>query len=373
MLDATLFCGGWLFDLYERGLYEEAGRGVLGVLSRDEGCAEAWLVDGLLRARRGEKIQAERSMQRAEALLPELAEQFDFRTPLLVQRGLATWISIRATRFRQVVRFAKTSGFVVSYPKCGRTWLRLLIGRALGPACGGLDDKNVLETAEWTEGLGNQPVVDFTNDDYPAFKPWHTIETGEMGDRAKRRYAGKRVLLLVRDPRDVMVSYYFQYTRRGDREWARDSFSGSLSDFLRHPIGGLRSLLTFWEAWNRAQSIPASFSVLRYEDLHRDPLSALRNVLGFFGLKPESEDAVACAVQHSRFEVMHDLERRDALGSFRLRPGDVNDPESYKTRRGIVGGYRDYLSANDLAWMNEQLAALPTLLADYRTERPASE
>jgi hypothetical protein len=31
----------------------------------------------------------------------------------------------------------------------------------------------------------------------------------------------------------------------------------------------------------------------------------------------------------------------------------VNDPESYKTRRGKVGGYVDYLTAEDIAFIDQ--------------------
>src|SRR5438094_743422 len=38
---------------------------------------------------------------------------------------------------------------------------------------------------------------------------------------------------------------------------------------------------------------------------------------------------------------------RDCFDSKILHPGDVRDPESFKVRRGKVGGFREYLSAGD--------------------------
>jgi hypothetical protein len=44
---------------------------------------------------------------------------------------------------------------------------------------------------------------------------------------------------------------------------------------------------------------------------------------------------------------MQKLEAARVFDSKILHPGDVLDPESFKVRRGKVGGYREYLSAAD--------------------------
>ena len=53
------------------------------------------------------------------------------------------------------------------------------------------------------------------------------------------------------------------------------------------------------------------------------------------------------ALEFSRFENMQKLEAAGAFDSKILHPGDVRDPESFKVRRGKIGGYREYLSAED--------------------------
>ena len=40
---------------------------------------------------------------------------------------------------------------------------------------------------------------------------------------------------------------------------------------------------------------------------------------------------------------MKKLEAAGAFDSKILKPGNVTDPESFKVRRGKVGGYREYL------------------------------
>ena len=63
-------------------------------------------------------------------------------------------------------------------------------------------------------------------------------------------------------------------------------------------------------------------------------------------------------LEFSRFENMQKLEAAGAFDSNILHPGDVRDPESFKVRRGKVGGYREYLSAADQQFAGEAMRGL---------------
>jgi len=64
------------------------------------------------------------------------------------------------------------------------------------------------------------------------------------------------------------------------------------------------------------------------------------------------------ALEFSRFENMQKLEAAGAFDSKILLPGDVRDPESFKVRRGKVGGYREYLSLEDQRYAADALTEL---------------
>jgi hypothetical protein len=54
------------------------------------------------------------------------------------------------------------------------------------------------------------------------------------------------------------------------------------------------------------------------------------------------------------------MQRREATRPADATPfsaGRPGDPESFKTRRGKIGGYVDYLSAEDIAWLNRRIDA----------------
>jgi hypothetical protein len=235
----------------------------------------------------------------------------------------------------------RTAIYMLSYPKCGRTWLRLMIGKAL------VDhlqiDEDPMEIALLHGHDRRVPHMRVTHDDMPQLKTPAGVE------RDKSSYAGKDVIFLVRDPRDTMISYYFQATKR------RGRFDGTPGEFLRHAVGSLDTILAYYNVWADHRHVPRSFTLVRYEDLHRDPVTELERTLRVIGCVPPR----AClerAVEFSSFDNMRKLEQRGAVGALdRMKPADATDPESYKTRKGKVGGFREYLEPAEIEYMNARI------------------
>jgi hypothetical protein len=96
---------------------------------------------------------------------------------------------------------------------------------------------------------------------------------------------------------------------------------------------------------------------VQYEDIHRDTVGVLRSILEF--LDVEAEDRALVEVSRDRsFDKMRTSEAKGDLAERYgkiLRPSDVNDPESFKVRKGKIGGYRDYLSDDDVAYCDDLL------------------
>ena len=170
-------------------------------------------------------------------------------------------------------------------------------------------------------------------------------------DADKRNYRGARVLLLVRDPRDTAVSGYFQVTRR------LKISDASISDFLRDDRHGIKKICHFNLQWFAAARRLKRFAILSYEQMHKAPAAALCAVAAFAGAT--LDDSVAERVASNRaFARLRAAEASGELaqryGQF-LLPGDRNDAESFKVRRGVVGGYADYLSEADLSYCESVL------------------
>ncbi|MHA7839138.1 MAG: sulfotransferase domain-containing protein [bacterium] len=224
-------------------------------------------------------------------------------------------------------KLATTRAVVVSYPKSGRTWLRATL-TFYYEARYGLQDAPLLEFANLHYLDRRIPRIFFTHDDDPNARP-------EALSRDKSRYRRKHVLFLVRDPRDVCVSMYFHRKKR-DLDLDLPIF-----DFARGAEGGLRTTIAFLNIWADAlPDIPRAHT-LSYEAMHAEPAAVLAEALRFLGEDPDPR-AIEIAIERARFDKLQAMERGGAFESGRLTPADLEDGDSFKVRRGKVGGYRDY-------------------------------
>lgn len=236
--------------------------------------------------------------------------------------------------------------FLISFPKVGRTWLRVLIGRSFQRHYG-LRKRQILPATAGRVSAPGMPRVLATHDDATQDKPARHLV------RNKAPYRNHRVLFMVRDPRDVIVSHYFQRTRRN-----ADPYRGSLADFLREPDEGLDKIIGFYNVWADQRHVPVAFHLLRYEDLRADTPGSLRQVLDFVGAGDIPDRIVEGAVDFASFERTKEREREGEFKNKALRAWNPDDPESFKARRGVVGGYVDYLTPEQVDDVNERLERL---------------
>jgi hypothetical protein len=169
----------------------------------------------------------------------------------------------------------------------------------------------------------------------------------------------RRVIFMLREPRDTAVSCYFQATKRIAEE-AR--FEGSIAEFIRHPGYGVDKIARFNLHWLQSAGNFRDFSALTYEGLHADTAAELSRVIAFATRRPADPRRVRAACQAGRFDNMRLAELKVAGKAedrrTRLGGGAAEDRESLKTRKGKVGGFREYLSADDMAYCDEVLAGL---------------
>ena len=285
---------------------------------------EALFILGLCHCRTGNANIGIRAIKRAFSLKPELAD-YDFLRGLMVQQKISNQADLWETCFSQYLQFQMVDSFLISYPKCGRTWLRMLLGKyVIGPDGEG----DPLEVLQATQEKPKFSPIEVSHDDYPHRKPADAIFTN------KNAYAGKKVIFLLRDPRDVMVSYFFQYTRRGDKEQANDSgFNGDLSIFIRHRIGGLENLVNFYNVWAGNRHVPAGFLTVKYEDMVDDVGGVFSRVVDFLGWPTRDENFVSSVIDYCSFDNMRKLEESNVLDNSRLSPPKDGDPEGFNTNQ----------------------------------------
>jgi hypothetical protein len=255
---------------------------------------------------------------------------------------------------------------LMSWGKSGRTWLRVMLSRFYQIAYG-LPEGRMLEFDNLKRANSAIPSVFFTHGNYLR------NYTGNWTDKSE--FYGKRIVMLVRDPRDIAVSQYFQWkyrmrpTKKMLNDYPAHGAEVPIFDFVMNPDVGLPEIIGFLELWERELPRARDSLVLRYEDMRADPEQALRRVLAFLGT-PGTDDQIRDAVAYAVYDNMRQLERKRVfrLSGFRLRPGDAANPQSYKVRRAKVGGWRDYFDDREAAAINRLLAARPRPPFGYGAE-----
>lgn len=309
------------------------------------------LLMAIVSAELGDADLAAQFYRNCLVLNPDLAD-FRLEDGLLRQQGNYTEASSLKSLWSNYHKITQADSLIISYPKCGRTWLRLQLSKALIESFGlDVTDTVTLEIERFPEFDRGIPRIEFSHDDSPHWKLTQDVVTD------KAAYKDKQVILLLRDPRDVIVSYYFQYTKRGDKELANDaSFAGSVDEFAFHKIGGLANIVRFYNVWCAAAEAMPGVLFVKYEDMHSRPLETLRAITSHIGLANLDEAHLQTAVDYCEFEKMRRYEETNKFKNKRLYNDQPSDPEAFKTRKGVIGGYREYLSEETIERINGYLA-----------------
>lgn len=220
--------------------------------------------------------------------------------------------------------------FVASYPRSGNTWIRFLLADL---ATGARPDFPHVDRLIPRVGL-HAETADLT-------AGHRLIKTHEA---YRREY--RRAVYLIRDARDVLISWYGVTRPDPDDLSDLDTF---IDDFLTERASPYGCWIDHVHGWLRARELGADILVCRYEELRADPATTLRQIAEFIGLTP-SDDQIQRTLARNSAGAMRELERanveylRRAIG--------------YRSTgmRGIDGTWRDVLTQQHLRAMEPMLA-----------------
>jgi hypothetical protein len=211
--------------------------------------------------------------------------------------------------------------FVVSYPKSGNSWVRFLIANLMASGRP-VDFSSVQQIVPGIDWLS-------ANELRRLARP-RLLKSHEYFDP---RYG--KLLYLVRDPRDVVVSYYHHHMRSGliPDGYPMEQYVGRFLAGRLDPYGSWREHAG---SWLGARDGDPGFLLMRYEDLSAAPERGLRRIADFLGWRT-SDAELALACERSSFEAMRQLERFQAETEGTLSPVRLQRPF---VRSGTVGGWR---------------------------------
>jgi hypothetical protein len=238
---------------------------------------------------------------------------------------------------------------IIAHPKSGNTWLKVMLTRLYG-----------IRHGIAPEDFAKYPALADRNPAIPRFAAtngWYSYERA-VGDQLTPQAPDselkhKPVVLLARNPLDIAVSWFFQFTKRQsvhkqelinaaiDHPIDRNSIE--MWDFVRHSDIGLPSLIEFLNYWAHNLAALDKTLLTSYEALRADPGSVLKQITGLMG-DTFSDEEIQAAVDFGSFDNLRKLESEGFFRSGGLTLRNADDPESFKVRRAKVGGYRDYFT-----------------------------
>ena len=253
--------------------------------------------------------------------------------------------------------------FLTSYPRSGNTWTRFLLANLL-------DQKNPVTFSNIESRI---PEIYFNPDRFMRTLPRPRLLKSH--ESFEPHYP--RVIYLVRDPRDVAVSFYHHNVKARNipDNYPMASFVPRFiaAEFDR-AFGSWRDNVL---SWTVLRGSSPDFLMIRYEDLKRDTVATLGQIVAFlercsFRNIDASVNALQRTVELSSPERMRALEKQEAKDWVLTKHTRADKPF---VRSAVSGGWKSQLApesvaAIELAWgdlmqrMGYELSSTPALAVE---------
>ena len=214
-----------------------------------------------------------------------------------------------------------TDTFIVSYPKSGNTWVRFLIGYLLKKQM--LDFLTIEKTIP---GLFQNSDSELQKIKSPRFIKSHFMSANKY----------PKVLYIIRDPRDVAISFYY-WRMRHNSEFSKSgtTLQEYLEQFVVQEVAyrNWDEHVNFW--LDEAKNMNDNFKLIRYEDLKQNCFTTVSEMVSFLNINCSPED-IQNAIRLTDLKNMRKAEQKNRA----TRKSKVPF-----CRKGTSGQWRDIFPA----------------------------
>jgi hypothetical protein len=200
--------------------------------------------------------------------------------------------------------------WIVSYPKSGNTWTRFLIANLIAGD----------QTVGWSNIERLVPDIYLGRDALYRALPRPRYFKSHEAYRPEYR----RVVFIVRDPRDVAVSNY-HFVRKAKLVPLDATIEDVTQQFMDGVFGPYGSWGENVGSWLGARRGTPDFTVVRYEDLLADTEGQLARIAEALHLSIEA-GALRRAVENSRADRMRELEQSQRMSHKFLKSSRADIP-----------------------------------------------
>jgi hypothetical protein len=237
--------------------------------------------------------------------------------------------------------------WLIEHPRCGRTWLLSMLGKSLCDALG-IDDSlfnsepRVLMCALHFLKQCPVKVLEYDHDETDTDLSYSDLYKRDqrflcggkvhlMDQEGDLQIKKQEVIFMVRDIRDVLVSWF--YARK---------LTDDIGAFIRDDRYGLRKILSFWNLWYERKDRVKEFHLFSYEDLHDRTGLMLAELLRILGV-PHTPRSILDAVEFASFKNMQKMEKEGKWSSWQIKD---------HVREGRIGGHKDHLNKEQIDWID---------------------
>src|SRR5947209_7155167 len=220
--------------------------------------------------------------------------------------------------------------FFASYPRSGSTWLRFVLYESIVGQSSGFGNVNesIPDVKEHKTGLPLMPNGGRLIKSHEVYHPEY-----------------RKAVYLVRDPRDVALSEYAYQTALGLVDQPLDEY---LRVFLTKGVNPFASWSAHVNSWVSAPLSAENLLVVKFEDLRRDTVTGISEIIRFFGITP-NDAQIRQAVANNSVERMKAKEKET--------PQRASKKGQF-IRSGSVGGWRGKMTEAQVAIVREHAEAL---------------
>ena len=188
--------------------------------------------------------------------------------------------------------------YLVSYPRSGSTWLRVILSEIIF----GRSGDSLKDLPNYMPEIG----IDKRKDELIRSTSY-IVKTHEIYRQRARTASFKKVIYLVRDPRDVAVSYFRYQAAKYDQH----DFKKYLDDWVSDRIwpGSWQTHVMSWVGPG-SENLDNDIYIIRYEDLLSKPHVTIEKLVEFIGLSDSSEKSIDDAIVNASIQKMREKEEK---------------------------------------------------------------